>query len=630
MQAEYGFSFLYGDTRFTQNNLSDGKININNELEINTKIEYYDKYNSKYWVNEYCALADTKIISQLNDIDIFIEFDKPYINPRIGMRHSKTTTTVTSFRGSNCDEREGEPIEREIHPGETLEYACEGGRSASGTMPYFRINCGGSGVIVAIGWTGQWKCKFECTDKGISCVAGVENAEFYLKKGEKIRTASAIVTEYNNGAINGHNMLRRTIKERCIIGKGKRKLYADVSAMTWGAMKSSTMLEHIDGFIKNDVGVECLWIDAGWHGHSVVESKNEYIGDWWMQAGSWNVHMLDHPDALEEVAKKLSDNSMRLLLWAEIERVACGSDWDKEYSDYLISANEHYKLLNFGKDEAVELAYNTLSKIFEKLNVICYRQDFNCEPLEVWRNCDSKDRKGITEIKYINGLYKLWDKLLQRFPKLYIDNCASGGRRNDIEMLSRSVALWRSDYQCAFDADSDNTQAHNTGFSCLFPYSATGINGEMDDVYEIRSCYGSGFNVHNWWWTEDDSVEYTPKMDILKKAIREYKEIRHLFGCDFYPLTPYDRSKENWCVWQYNSQEDSEGVVIAFRREKSPVNSMKIQLNGLSNDDYVFTNYDTNENFTANGEELMKNGLEICLQDKRSSTVFVYKKNNQS
>ncbi len=628
MKAEYGFSFLYGDTRFTQNNLSDGRININNELEVNTKIEYYDKYNSKYWVNEYCALADTKIISQLNDIDIFIEFDKAYISPVVGRRHSETTTTVTSFRGSNCNECEGEPIEKEIRPGEVLEYACEYGRSASGTMPYFRINCGDSGVIVAIGWTGQWKCKLECTDKGISFIAGIEDSEFYLKKGEKIRTASAIVTEYNNGAINGHNMLRRTIKERCVIGKGERRLYADVSAMTWGAMKSSTMIEHIEGFIKNDIGVECMWIDAGWHGHSVVESKNEHIGDWWLHVGSWNIHMLDHPDALEEVSKKIGDNNMRLLLWAEIERVADGSDWDKEYSDYLISDNEHCKLLDLGKDEAVELAYNTLSEVFEKLNVICYRQDFNCEPLAVWRNNDSKDRKGITEINYINGLYKLWDKLLQRFPKLYIDNCSSGGRRNDIEMLSRSVALWRSDYQCSFDADSDNTQAHNTGFSCLFPYSATGINGEMDDVYEIRSCYGSGFNAHNWWWTEDNPVEYTPKMDILKKTIREYKKIRHLFGCDFYPLTPYDRSKENWCVWQYNSPEDGEGVVIAFRREKSPISSMKIQLNGLSGDDYIFTNYDTNEKFTVNGEELMKNGLEISLQEKRSSTVFAYRKNN--
>ena len=86
----------------------------------------------------------------------------------------------------------------------------------------------------------------------------------------------------------------------------------------------------------------------------------------------------------------------------------------------------------------------------------CYRQDYNTGMLtEYGELTDGENRKGITEIKHIMGLYRLWDTLLSRFPNLVIDNCASGGRRIDIETLSRSIAFFRSDYQCEFNSHAE-------------------------------------------------------------------------------------------------------------------------------------------------------------------------------
>ena len=61
-------------------------------------------------------------------------------------------------------------------------------------------------------------------------------------------------------------------------------------------------------------------------------------------------------------------------------------------------------------------------------------------PLDFWRGNDPPDRQGMTEIRYIEGLYALWDEPRGRHPGLLIDDCASGGRRIDLEMISRSVA----------------------------------------------------------------------------------------------------------------------------------------------------------------------------------------------
>ena len=38
------------------------------------------------------------------------------------------------------------------------------------------------------------------------------------------------------------------------------------------------------------------------------------------------------------------------------------------------------------------------------------------------------------------------NELRRRHPKVWIDNCSSGGRRIDLETLTRSLPLWPSDF----------------------------------------------------------------------------------------------------------------------------------------------------------------------------------------
>ena len=63
----------------------------------------------------------------------------------------------------------------------------------------------------------------------------------------------------------------------------------------------------------------------------------------------------------------------------------------------------------------------------------------------IWEENDEPDRLGVMEIKHINGLYEFWDELRRRFPDMLLENCASGGRRMDIEMMSRSHSYCRDD-----------------------------------------------------------------------------------------------------------------------------------------------------------------------------------------
>src|ERR1019366_10649632 len=68
-----------------------------------------------------------------------------------------------------------------------------------------------------------------------------------------------------------------------------------------------------------------------------------------------------------------------------------------------------------------------LSRRIADFGIDVYRNDFNIDPLRYRRQADAPDRQGMTEIKYVEGQYALWDELLAGYPGLSIDNCASGG-----------------------------------------------------------------------------------------------------------------------------------------------------------------------------------------------------------
>lgn len=75
-----------------------------------------------------------------------------------------------------------------------------------------------------------------------------------------------------------------------------------------------------------------------------------------------------------------------------------------------------------------------------------YRQDFNLDPLGYWRHKDAADRKGITMMRYIEGLYAYWDRIASSWPESLREECASGGRRIDLETLQRMPLHQKSDY----------------------------------------------------------------------------------------------------------------------------------------------------------------------------------------
>lgn len=257
----------------------------------------------------------------------------------------------------------------------------------------------------------------------------------------------------------------------------------------------------------------------------------------------------------------------------------------------------------------------------------CYRQDFNFDPLPYWRQADENNRKGIHEIKHITELYKLWDDLLNEFDDLIIDNCASGGRRIDIETLRRSVPLWRSDYQCPANHDVDIAQCHTQALSLWVVYHGTSV-GRINDIYRFRSCYTTALG-NNFIYSAAENPDTIPaeQYDLIRKMNSEYKRVRSFMECDYYPLNKPSAGKDNWSAMQFYDSERNEGVIIASRRENSPYATAIFNLGAVENGaKYEFTDTDTLEKQIIDGEIINSDGLSVTIPEKRMAKLIYIKR----
>jgi len=600
-------------------------------LEITQKVKEYPAFHATEWVLYFKNKSKQKsgLITQLFDCDISLPFgsDTP---PQPGYVIPQGTAKISNPIGSNWARDEFCSKEQYIPCGQTCRYANTGGRSSQGIAPFFDVNHGEYGAICAVGWTGQWHAVFSRDDTDIRIQTGIENIGFRLLPGEEIRTSSIVLMTYENGQNNGHNQFRRLIKEQfSLIGQPGRPQEGPFSTMTWGQLPTDQMIDRMQQYKKNKFGFEYFWVDAAWYGAPTGYSPSEHVGDWALQTGNWAVNTKAHPDDMLEVAKAVRDNDMQFLLWIEPERVISSNPFPQAHPEWFfkmpddLSENATW-LLNLGNPEALAGTIALVSDFIEKFDLGCYRQDFNMDPLGYWQCNDESERVGINEIKHIMGLYQFWDALLERFPHLCIDNCASGGRRIDIETLRRSIPLWRSDYQCTWDCDSETAQTHNAGISWWIPYSGTGTGRILGDTYRIRSCYSSAM-VTTYWGYEGWEVSEDQPLDWVRSSNREYKRARPYFSCDYYPLTLPPIDDSNWAASQYDRPAGSDGIVLAFRRPLSPCETARFTLGGvLPGHNYFFEDADTGEVTEISAEELLKNGFVVKLPEKRGSKLYFY------
>ena len=202
-----------------------------------------------------------------------------------------------------------------------------------------------------------------------------------------------------------------------------------------------------------------------------------------------------------------------------------------------------------------------------------------------------------------------------------------GGRRLDLELISRSTPFCRTD----FPAGPTVKQCHTYGISSWIPLNATGaMNPAKDTAYTARSTWSGCLGYGLFGDGEAARARANPgtyDFDKAKAELQQYRNVRKYFLGDYYPLTDYSQAEDAWMSWQFHRGDLGEGLVQVFRRPRSICESGKINLQGLDpKARYSVVNLDTREERPMTGDELANKGLVVSLPERPSSAVFTYKR----
>jgi alpha-galactosidase len=572
-------------------------------LEVICEVTVFAGFPAAEWVMRFhnSGAKDTPILENIRALDLRIATPP---KGDIILHHSN---------GSTCDSTDFIPLDTTVAPSAELNLAPNGGRSSDGVLPFFNLEWHGGGLIGAIGWSGQWAMRVKRDSaREILLQAGQQITHLKLHPGESIRTPRILVIPWRGAdSLHGNNLLRRLLLAHYvprINGKVAVPMMGQLAvdqALNW--CNEENQLSQIPRIAKT--GAEMFWLDAGW-----------FEGEWPGGAGSW-VPKSAFPHGLKPLGDKAHENGMKFILWFEPERVCKGSRIANEFPEWvrLQNGTDWDGLFKLDDPAARKWLTDTLSKSLSDWGVDVYRNDFNIAPLRFWQAADEPDRQGITENHYIEGLYTMWDELRARKPGLTIDNCASGGRRIDIETISRSYPLWRSDTTCAPPVSSAWDQCQTAGLSLYMPLHSAGAWSY--DPYAFRSVATTAVVLPGNIWQGDYAF------DAAKRATEEVKDLRPLWLGDYYPLLPVNLDESQWCGWQFDRPDLGQGFAMLFRRPKSQYTTVQVALHGLDRKaKYEVTFVDAKKKLMLTGAELAT--LRVDSDKSPGSVLIKYRKAN--
>jgi alpha-galactosidase len=573
------------------------------KLEVASEVTLFAGHPAVDWVLQFrnAGQADTPILENILPLDLAVRVP------------GKGSVVLHHAQGSTCSATDFLPVDEPLPPAAAIELAPHGGRSSNGCLPFVNLQWPGGGLVGAVGWSGQWALRLR-RDQGprLTLQAGQQKTHFVLHPGEAVRTPRMLLVFWDgDDPLRGHNLLRRLLLEHYVPRINGEIWLPPLTHNTWfmfntgNAVTEQNQLDAIRS--EAPLGIEGYWLDAGW-----------FEGGWPTGVGSWVPKADAFPHGLKPLGDAAHAHGMKFVVWFEPERVHPQSRIGRQHPRWVLRSAARDGLFNLGDPAARQWLTDYLSQCIADWGIDVYRNDFNIDPLPFWQAADAPDRQGMAEIRYVEGLYRMWDELRRRRPGLVIDNCASGGRRIDLETVSRSFPLWRSDSQCCGRPMPVQDQVQAAGLSLYVPLHAGGCWSVAP--YSFSSIATTGTN-------------FCPDLATLpaaeaRRAIAELEALRPCYLGDYYPLLEISASQRCWCGWQYDRPDLGRGFAMVFRRAESEFVAADVALRGLDPqaryEVALAESYQSQPPRTMSGSDLTR--LRITLDAAPESVLITYRK----
>ena len=357
-----------------------------------------------------------------------------------------------------------------------------------------------------------------------------------LAPGESFETAHATLSfgEDFEHVVQEITKARRLMRRDNEDLKELPVIFNDYMHALWDIQTTDSILPLVD--VAKEVGCEEFCIDAGWFAKG---------NDWWNIIGDWKEEPSNFPNGgLKFVIDYIKSKGLKAGIWIEIEAVGIDSpaikrikdEWLFQINGVKVVHNKRYQL-NFANKEVYEYAMHVIDELMSLYDLDYLKIDYNTDA-GVGSLYES-DSLGDGLLKHNRAYIKWLNEVMDKYPHLTIENCASGGCRMDYEILK----------YCPIQSTSDQTNyrkypylACNVFTACppeqaaVWSYPLNDYEKLMptDEVVVMNMCNAMLGRIHL-----ASFIDKLPKhqLDLIREGVNYYKSIKE-FKKESLPIYP--------------------------------------------------------------------------------------------
>ena len=428
-----------------------------------------------------------------------------------------------------------------------------------------------------------------------------------LKKGETFQTPEAVLVYSDQGLNRMSQTFHRLYRTRLARGYWRDRP-RPILINNWEATYMKFDEEKIVSLAAkaHGLGIELFVLDDGWFGHRNDDTTS--LGDWFANPAKL-------PHGISGLADRVDALGMKFGLWFEPEMVSRDSELYRRHPDWMLATpgyrpcqGRNQYVLDLSRDEIVEYLAGCMTDLLQKAKISYVKWDMNRSLTDVYSEMSDSAGQGRVFHKYVLGVYRLYEILTARFPKILFESCCSGGGRFDPGMLYYAPQGWISD-----DTDAVERLKIQYGTSLVYPISCMGSHVSAvpnhqvfrNTPLETRAAVAY-FGTFGY---ELDLIKLSgQEQETIKKQVAFMKENRSFLasGIFYRLLSPFEGSETAWMV----VSEDRRRALVGYYRSLQPINMgyRRLKLAGL---DPSFRYAVSDRSLTYYGDELMTVGFDI-------------------
>ena len=448
-----------------------------------------------------------------------------------------------------------------------------------------------------------------------------QNFSWTLRPGETFATPEAVMV-YSDRGLNGMSQAFHTLYRSRLARGVWRDAVRPVLVNNWEATYFDFNEEKLLALATEAraLGIELFVLDDGWFRNR--SSDETGLGD-------WEVDTAKLPGGLKGFGEKLNAMGLQFGLWIEPEMVNPGTRLWQEHPDWVLHQpgrrplpSRHQYVLDCSNPAVVDYLYDRLTALLDGAPVGYIKWDMNRSISDAFSCAAGPEGQGAVLHRYILGVYRLYQRLIDRYPRILFESCSSGGARFDPGMLYYAPQCWASD-----DTDAVERLKIQYGTSFVYPVSSMGAhvaavpNHQLGRVTSLTTRANVAF--FGAFGYEMDLTRLPPRgRELVARQVAFFKQYRRLlqFGAFWRLQSPFAHNEAAWMT--VSPDRDTALVGDYLVLQQANAGYRRIRLAGLAPDRlYRVTPLGSGAEpcgpaYTAGGDELMQAGL-VTTGDSR-------------